>query len=107
MAIGPLELQATIPRVQDFAIQRQGEETKIATDQAHVVQHMKDETDNKHNAVTRADDPSNNLKKFDARDKGSNEYSGDGGRHRKQEEEKEKEGSVVVKGYPGSFDIRI
>ena len=108
MAIGPLELQGSITRVQDFAIQRQGEETKIATDQAHVVQHTKDESDNKHNAVTRADDPSNNLKKFDARDKGSNEYSGDGGRHRKQqEEEKGKEGSVVVKGYPGSFDIRI
>ena len=105
MAIGPIELQGAITRVQDFAIQRQGEDAKIASDQAAVVHDVQRETEDRSNAVNRADDVSNNQKRFDARDKGSNEYSGDGGKHRKSEE-KDAEGKVIVKGQPGSFDVR-
>ena len=109
MAIGPLELQGSITRVQDFAIQRQAEDSKITSDQASFVQHMKDEADNKSNAIVRTDETSNNQKRFDAREKGSNEYSGDGGQRKKEhgEHDRDKEGKVVVKGHPGSFDIRI
>ncbi len=106
MALGPIELQGSINRLSDFAIQRQAEDSKIASDQAGVVQHMKDETDNKSNAIVRADDVSNNQKQFDAREKGSNEYSGDGGRKKRGDKDKGDD-KVVVKGRPGSFDIRI
>lgn len=106
MAIGPIELQGSITRVQDFAIQRQNEDGKILADQATVVQNVKRESENKSNAVNRGDDTANNPGRFDAREKGSNEYAGDGGRNRRGSDG-HTDGTVVPKSATGSFDVRI
>lgn len=107
MAIGPLEFQGAIPRVQDYASIRQNEDSKGATDQMHATNVVNHETDVKATSVNRQDETSNNHNNFDAREKGSNEYGGDGGKKRKNAEEPAKEGKVIVKGRPDSFDIRI
>lgn len=104
MAIGAIELQGAITRVQDYASIRQNEDGKIISDQAAVVSDVKKEAENKSNAVNRGDDVTNNQKKFDAREKGSNEYYGDGGRNRNQAKD---QGKVMAKGQTESFDIRI
>lgn len=108
MAIGPIELQGSITRLQDFAIQKHNEDGRVVSDQATVVANEKKETENKAVSVNRSDDTQNEQRKFDAREKGSNEYFGNGGDQRKKDEKgKEKEGMVLIKGQHQSFDIRI
>lgn len=106
MGIGAIELNGAIPRVQDYAIQRTGEDSKILSDQAALVQGVKKESENKTTVVNKGDDTANNPGRFDAREKGSNEYAGDGGKNRKGNAGRD-EGKVFIKGAAGSFDIRI
>ena len=107
MAIGPLEFQGAIPRTQDFAIQKHNEDAKGLVDQANVTQETTREVTEKATNVNKSEETSNDREHFDAREKGSNEYGGDGGKKRKKPGEGQSEGKVIVKGMPGSFDIRI
>ncbi len=52
--------------------------------------------------VNQREQAMNRQKKFDAKEKGSNEYRGDGGRGRKQEK-READGKVLLKGV-STFD---
>lgn len=106
MAIGPLEIQGAIPRVQDYAQLKQNEDAKGALDQMNASQVVRQETENKADTVNKSDQTSNDHNQFDAREKGSNEYEGDGGKKRKNGNGSFG-GKVIVKGQPGSFDIRI
>ena len=46
--------------------------------------------------------------RYDAKEKGNNEYEGESGRHKKRrEEEPENEGKVILKGQGSHFDIKI
>ena len=107
MAIGPLEFNASIPRVTDYAQIVQNEDDKGAHQHMHATDVVRQETDDKANTVNRSDETTNDHNNFDARDKGSNEYTGDGGRRREKKKEPETGGKVIVKGRPGSFDVRI
>lgn len=104
MGIGPLELQGTISRAQDFSILKHNEDGKGLMDHANAVNVVRAEADNKSNNVTRSEGTRESNKRFDAKEKGSNEYSGDGG---KQKNKKESDGKVLIKGQSMSFDIRI
>ena len=105
MGIGPLELQGAISRTQDFAQMRHTEDTKVIADQSVTVINHNKEVENKSSTVERGDDASNNLRKFDASEKGDNEYQGDGGQKKKNK--KDSDGKVLIKGAGGGFDIRI
>lgn len=105
MGIGPLELSGAIGRVQDFAIMRQGEDNKAAAAQANISQNVKKESDERTTTVKQSDGVLEDNRKFDAKDKGKNEYYGDGGRRR--EHETVGDGHVTVKGSTSTFDIRI
>ncbi|MCQ2519327.1 MAG: hypothetical protein MJ107_02225 [Lachnospiraceae bacterium] len=105
MAIGPIEIQGSITRLQDFAIQRQNEDAKVVSDQTQVAADVKKETENRSSSVSRSDETENNQNKFDAREKGSNEYTRND--NKKKKDEKEKEGKVLIKNQTASFDIRI
>lgn len=107
MAIGPIEIHGAISRVQDFAVQRQNEDGKGVLDQVNAQQVVRRDEENKANTVNRSEQTSEDRKKFDAKEKGSNEYAGDGGKKNKSQEEKREEGKVIVKGQPMSFDVRI
>ena len=53
--------------------------------------------------VNEKDKAENRQKKFDAKEKGNNEYHGDGGQNRKKEK-KEPDGKVLLKGV-STFEI--
>lgn len=106
MAIGPIEMTGAISRVQDFAQIRQNEEHKGVVDQSNFANIVKGEAEAKTNSVKRGDDPSNYLKKFDAKEKGNGGYYGDGSKKDKDKEKKE-DGHVYLKGDHSTFDIRI
>lgn len=107
MAIGFIEVNGSIPRVQDYAQYKHNEDNKSAVMQSDLHTSALKHEESKATEVNRGDNASNNLKKFDARDKGSNEYYGDGGKDRKDGKKASHEGKVVQRGQTSSFDIRI
>lgn len=103
MAMGPIEL-GTVVRSQDYTMIKQNEDNKNVAQQSVLVQDKQKEDTQKTKQVNQSDDTQWQQKKFDAREKGSGNYEGDGGRKRKKE--KEPDGKVVMKGR-GGFDIKI
>ncbi len=104
MAFGSIEL-TTISRAQDYAALKHQEDNKGLADQAHIGQHIQNETKQKNTQVHSSDNSDWHNRKFDAKEKGEGQYAGDGGEERKKEQKRE-QGRVVKKGH-SSFDVKI
>lgn len=102
MAIGFVEMQGQITRAQDFTTIKHNEDTKGMVDQTNFGQQMTKQVEKQAQRVNEREKLENRQKRHDAKEKGSNEYYGDGGRNRKQEK-KEPDGKVLLKGV-NSFD---
>ena len=94
---------ATLTRTQDYSPIKQNEDNRGFIQQNAIGHEQKKEIEHRAKEVRSSDNTDWQNKKFDAREKGSNEYYGDGGknRHRKPDE-----GRVVVKGQQG-FDMKV
>lgn len=103
MAIGQIELQGQISRAQDFTTIKHNEDTRGSVEQANVSTQFAKVVEERIKKVNQGEQPEYRNRKFDAKDKGSNEYSGDGGQKRKKEK-READGKVLIKGV-GNFDI--
>lgn len=103
MAFGAIEF-TTISRSQDYSAIKQNEDNKGMVDQGHIVDHVQKTTEQRSQEVQSSDNAQWREQKSDAREKGSNEYSGDGGR-RRNKNEKPKERMVIKS--PGGFDMKI
>lgn len=104
MSISPLLNSGAIARTQDYTAIKQNEDQKGLVDQTNFGQQFKKEVNSRPHQVNRQDNADFHNRKFDAKDKGDNQYSGDGGKKRhKQEEEL---GKVIIKGRSG-FDMKI
>lgn len=102
MAFGSIEI-TTITRAQDYTTIKQNEDNKGLTDQTNIGQQMQKETEQHIREVRSSDNTDWHDKKPDAKEKGGNEYSGDGGKQRKPKEKREQ---VIVNGHRG-FDIKV
>lgn len=105
MAIGSVSLQGQITRAQDFSTIKQNEDNKVAVDQGNFQTHFQKEVKQNLSRVHESDNADNQNKKFDAKEKGKSEYTGDGGKRRNKQEEK-----MNIPGKTGSrggFDIKI
>ncbi len=105
MAISRIEIQGQVTRAQDFTTLKQNEDNKAMIDQSNLQRQFDQNVDNKLRQVQQSERTEKEAKKFDAKEKGNGSYAGDGGKNRKQEE-KEKDGKVILKGQKG-FDIKI
>ena len=92
---------ATITRTQDFTAIKQNEDNKSFIQQTTIGQQQDKRIEQNFREVRSSDNSDWQNKKFDARDKGSNEYAGDGGKKRKQAREQ-----VILKTHQ-SFDMKI
>lgn len=106
MAIGPVELNGALQRVQDIANIKQNQDNKGIVNQTNFKDTFNKEVEDTFTKVKDSEETRNENKKFDARDKSENEYSGDGGKKRNKKDPKNGE-RVVVKNNKGSFDIKI
>lgn len=104
MSLGIVEINSAMTGINDFHNIRHNEEAKAGVDQVNFQNQFDQEMENKRIDVNQSEDANNRQKRFDSRDKGSNEYSGDGGRNRKKKDENP-DGKVVPK-YSG-FDMKI
>lgn len=104
MAISPMMFNGSVTRMQDVTQVKHNEDMKGMVDQTNFQNTFHKQIDHKLNQVHHSDNAENRQKKFDAKDKGDNEYSGDGGKKRKQD--KDSDGKVIAKTYSG-FDMKV
>lgn len=104
MAIGQVELNTAMSRIQDYATQKHNENQKGFVDQNNFQTHFQKEITNNMKQVNQGEQAENRNKKFDAREKGNGEYQGDGGKNRKRKENPD--GKVIAKKSSG-FDMKI
>lgn len=104
MAVGPVTLNGVIPRTQDIGTIKQQEDNKPIVEQQNIQTQMKTQEERQLKQVNHADDADEHQKKYDAKEKGSNEYHG-------QQKKKRKEGRsrdrVIQKQDGGHFDMKI
>lgn len=106
MAFGSIDL-TTIARAQDYSGLKQNEDNRSMVAQTNITQEIRKTTEQRIREVHSSDDPEWHQRNPDAKEKGSNEYSGDGGRRRKGSKSQDK---VVVKGKNSEvsrFDMKI
>lgn len=101
MAVNPIDI-AAVTRSQDYSIIKHNEDHKTVDQQSALVQQTQKDNRQRATEVVRQEQAEWHEKGFDAREKGDNEYRGDGGKKRK----KEKREQVIVNGHKG-FDIKI
>ena len=105
MAISPLLFNGSVSRMQDVSVIKHNEDAKGMVDQANFQNTFHREIDSKVNQVHQSDDVENRQQKHDAKEKGKNQYSGDGGQNRKREK-KPQDGRVIPKSR-GGFDMKV
>ena len=107
MAIGPMQLNGILTRTQDFTQIKQNEDMKPMMDQSVFQNTMQKNIEKKLTQVKESDETDTDQRKQDAKEKGKNEYQGDGGRNRRRGmTDIPAEGRVIKKG-GGGFDFSI
>ncbi len=102
MSFGSIDI-TSISRAQDYSSVKQNEDNRAMVAQTNITQDFRKTTEQKIREVHDSDNSEWHQRNPDAKEKGSNEYSGDGGRYRKGGKPQDK---VVVKGR-SSFDMKI
>lgn len=102
MAFGAIEL-TTVSRAQDITTIKQNEDNKGAVVQTAIGDQARKNTQQRMREVNETDHSDYYNRQFDAREKGDNEYQGDGGSKRKG---KNKHEQVIVNGHHG-FDMKV
>ena len=107
MAIGPMQLNGIMTRTQDFTSIKQNEDMKPMVDQSVFQNTMQKNIEKKLTQVKESDETDTYQRKQDAKEKGKNEYQGDGGRNRRQGQTGgAADGRVIRKG-GGGFDFSV
>ena len=103
MSIRPVEVNGMIQRTQDVSTLKQNEDNKPMLQQQNIQTQFSKETIHHLKQVNHADDTENQQKRYDAKEKGRNEYVN----QQKKKKEKKKDGKVIVKSQGGGFDVKI
>ncbi len=99
MQIGVVDYNLAMTRPNDLVVQKHNEDHKGIVDQ-NVFQNVVDKkSDESTTTVTGAKDTDTRERQKDAKDKGSNEYDGDGGAKRRKKDEIPVEGRVIRKSH--------
>lgn len=108
MAISPFEINGMMGRTQDFTVFKHQEDNKPLVEQSVLQNQAQKQVQDKSEKVQTSGQSETQQQKKDARDKGSNEYTGDGGKNRKRKQEVPLEGRVVPKGSSGfHFECKV
>lgn len=111
MAIGHIELNNAMTRIQDYATQKHNDDQKSSVQQNQFHNQFTKELNKDIRQVVKTDQSEYQNKtqyqnkKFDAREKGSNQYSGDGGKKRNGSRKDSDDDKVFPK--QSLFDVKI
>lgn len=105
MSVGPVTLNGIVPRTQDMSMIKHQEDNKPLVEQHNIQTQQKMQEERQLKQVNHADDASEHKKKYDAKEKGSNEY--ENRQKRKKKPEKKKQDTGMPGQGIGGFDIKI
>ncbi len=108
MSISRIELQGQITRAQDYTTIKHNEDNKGIVDQNNFQSQFNKAVDNRMSQVHKGENTEKQNKRFDAKEKGDGQYSGDGGKNRKKGNQMDdnSDGKVTIKNI-NRFDIKI
>lgn len=101
MAINPINI-VTMARTQDYTTIKQNEDNRGVMAQMTMAQEEDKAQKLRSGQVNQKEDTDWHQKKFDAKEKGNNEYSGEGGKRRSAKQE-----DKVRKKVHQGFDVKI
>lgn len=101
MVVRPGVLHGTIQRNAEVGQIKQNEDSKSFIDQSNIHVSEKKTNELKHETVVKQENADKKQDKYDAKEKGNNEYQGNNKKRKRQEE-----GKVTLKGSKG-FDVKI
>ena len=105
MSVGPVVLNGMIQRTQDVGALKQQEDSRPTVEPQSIQPHLKTQEHRQLNQVNHANNAEEHEKRYDAKEKGSNEYEGQ--QKKKKKPEKKGNGKVISKQESGHFDIKI
>ncbi len=98
--IRPVELQGVVQRSQDISSMRQGENIRPAVEQANINIQQNKNYQQRSEQVNTKDNAELTEKRYDAKEKGSNEYenpNGNNSKRKRQELDTDSDGRVIIK----------
>ena len=105
MSIRPIDMTGAVLRTQDMSTIKAHEDARPFAEQLTIETQRDNEERREASRVNEQENSDRNTGRFDARDKGSNEYQDN---RRKDQKKESKDGSVKkMQAAPGGFDIRI
>lgn len=108
MTVRPVHLNGMIQNTQDVSAIRHQENQRPAVEQQNIQIREEQKEQSKAQEVQKKEDADNHQEKFDAKEKGSNEYLAQRKKKKKEKKENLPDGSVKVKAaMSGGFDIKI
>lgn len=109
MAVSPITLQMTIPMTNDVAQVQNNENMRANIEHMQMAQNNEKKTQEARETVVQKNNAAFDGVTYDAREKGSNTYFGDGGqkRKRKQEEKEDTSSDNAEKKHVVSIDIKL
>ena len=106
MSIRPVEFTGMVSRSQDISTIKQNDDNKPIFQQQNLAGKIEKDTQHDLKQVKHGEDAEQHQKKYDAKEKGNNEYQQDPRNKKKKKKEKE-EGRVLTKGNYSGFDMRV
>lgn len=109
MSIRPVVLNGVIQRTQDVGNLKQQEDNKPTVQQQNIEIRQEKQEDRLTHQVQQSKEKENDGYRYDAKEKGNNQYESQQGRKKRkqQNEESKNDGKVILKGQGSSFDIKI
>lgn len=106
MIVRPVVMQGTVQNSQNMTSIKQNENAKPAVEQANIAVTTQKEVQQKSENVIRKNDVDQGNEKYDAKEKGKNEYYSVKVKKKKSESNGQADEKVILKS-SGSFDIKI
>ena len=106
MSIGSIDL-VTITRSQDYTAIKHAEDNKSIMQQTNASQRVQKDSVRQSKEVVKKDNSDWNNSKYDAKEKGKNEYYGNGGKEKKKQGGNESKDRVILNKEHKGFDIKI
>lgn len=104
MSIRPVDLSGMLQRTHDVTTLKQNEDNKPIVQQHFLHAEQMKQEQKMAQQVTKAEEKDNDNYRYDAKEKGNNQYEGS---QDKQKKKKENDGKVIIKGQRPGFDVKI
>ncbi len=107
MSMGPMQINGILTRTQDFTALKHNEDMKPAMDQAAFQNTMQKTVERQLNQVQDTKETDTYQRRQDAKEKGKNEYQGDGGQKRRQSYNGATPDGTVIRKDSSRFDCSV